>query len=461
MKGTWLSQEANGKALENFFDRSRGRGHTIESIIIWKDGHVVAKAAPAPYDTEDRAEVYSLSKAFCATAIGILIDEGRLTLDTKIADVFPKAAEGGDEELRQATVEDLLTMRTGHTACVMPALSRAFDPPRAFFTQKTDYPHGSHFAYNTGSTYMLSAVLQKITGMTVMDYLEPRLFQPLGIQGAWWNRCAGVSEGGVGLHVSAEDILKFCIMYLNEGVYEGKRIVSADWVRNARAAHADNSMNGTPDWCAGYGFQLWLNASGGYRCDGAFGQFGIVLSEKKTVAAVRAMVDDMQSELEDILRLVDEISEGSTPADIPDYEPLACEGDISPFEGLYRCAANPFGWTQIRLGRADTALCVTIGDGAREQRILCGNGKWIDGTLWAKRYCPKLVGLQDNLYTEEISFASSYTMRDGMIDIECRYRTNPHTEHILLSLEGGSLHVKWSLKELRAEGAAALSAVRM
>lgn len=456
-----LNEGMSGLAVESFFRENAAIGNHIEAVVVWKNGQVVAKAAPQPYSVYDQGELYSLSKSFCSTAVGMLIDEGRLSLDTKIADIFPKEARGGDENLIRATVRDLLTMRTGHAACVMPALSRAIDPISAFFRQKTAYQPGERFAYNTAATYILSAAVQKITGMTVADYLEPRLFEPLGIRGQYWNRCAGISEGGIGLHLGADDIWRLGVLYLQGGVWEGKRLLSEEWVKDAQTPHADNSMNGTPDWCAGYGYQFWNNAGDGFRGDGAFGQLCMVLPQKNAVVAVRALVKDMQREVELVQKLAEEIDSGAKgEGRLPANEPLS-GGDISALCGLYRCEWNEFGWTQVRVCAEEGELILRMQDGEKAQEMRFGAGKWAESDFIAKRYCPKLVGLQDNLYAERIRFAGSYAAAEGGARMVCLYRSTPHVEQMELKIENETMEMRWTPSENRAQGADVLRARRI
>ncbi len=454
-----LEQGMSGRAAEKFFAENAKIGNMIEAVVVWKDGRVVARLAPEPYSVYDKGELYSLSKSFCSTAIGMLVDEGKMRLDEKIGDIFPKESENGDAKLKKATIQDLLTMRTGHAQCVMPAVARSVDPIRAFFRQKTEFEPGTHFAYNTAATWMLSAALQKRTGMTVADYLEPRLFRPLGIVGARWNQCAGISEGGIGLHASAEDICKLGVLYLQKGVWEGKRLLSEEWVADATYPHADNSMNGTPDWCAGYGYQIWNNAGDGFRGDGAFGQLCVVMPEKNCVVAVRALVQDMQAEVTLVQQLAAEIGSGASEGKLPAHEPL--KGGECDFAGLYRCETNPFGWTQLRIEENGGNIDFSMYDGADVQRMRFGAGNWLDSDFLAKRYCPKLVELQDNLYFEPIRFAGSWETTENGARMVCRYRSTPHVEEIFLKKTENGIEMHWTPKDYRADGATFLAAKKI
>ncbi len=173
---------------------------------------------------------------------------------------------------------------------------------RGFFSCPIEKEPGTRFLYNTGATYMLSAVVQKVTGMRVVDYLTPRLFEPLGIDKPFWEQCPkGIDTGGFGLMLAPEDIAKFGQFLLQRGMWEGKRLLPAAWFDRATFPHSDNSITGSgPDWSAGYGYQFWRCVSGGYRGDGAFGQYCVVLPQHDMVVAITSNARDMQQVLTDL-----------------------------------------------------------------------------------------------------------------------------------------------------------------
>jgi len=151
---------------------------------------------------------------------------------------------------------------------------------------------------NTPGSYMLSAIVQKVTGQTVLDYLRPRLFEPLGIENPEWGSSPqGVTFGGWGLKIRTEDIAKFGQLYLQQGKWHGKQLVPAAWVEQATAKQVSNGSDPTKDWDQGYGFQFWRCRHHAYRGDGANGQFCIVLPEQDAVIAITADTRDMQAEL--------------------------------------------------------------------------------------------------------------------------------------------------------------------
>ena len=147
-----------------------------------------------------------------------------------------------------------------------------------------EFEPGTHFCYNNAATFMLSEIVGKYAGMTVYDFLSLRLFEPLGINNAHWNSFAdGNSQGAVGLHVSTDYAAKLGLLYLNKGVYNGRRILSENWIKAATKVWSDTSTNGTQDWTSGYGFQFWKNFRDGFRGDGAFGQLCMVFPSKNNI----------------------------------------------------------------------------------------------------------------------------------------------------------------------------------
>ena len=163
---------------------------------------------------------------------------------------------------------------------------------------------GSLFVYNTAATYMLSAILQKLTGQTLLDYLTPRLFDPLGIVGATWETCPrGISTGGFGLNIKTEDIAKFGQLYLQQGAWNGQQLLSPEWIDEATRKHIDND-NVAVEWRQGYGYQFWRCRHNAYRGDGAFGQFCIVLPEKDLVVAITSGTNDMQGVMDGIWEII-------------------------------------------------------------------------------------------------------------------------------------------------------------
>lgn len=216
------------------------------------------RIAPAPYSFEYKQQAYSLSKSFTSTAIGFLVDEGRVSIDDRLVDIFSDViTEKIGTNVKKIRVKHLLSMNTGHKNCILSYICNSDNPVKSFLKFEPEFEPGTHFCYNNAATFMLSEIVGKYAGMTVYDFLSLRLFEPLGINNAHWNSFAdGNSQGVVGLHVSTDDVAKLGLLYLNKGVYNGRRILSENWIKAATKVWSDTSTNGTQDWTSGYGFQF-------------------------------------------------------------------------------------------------------------------------------------------------------------------------------------------------------------
>ncbi len=285
--------EAEGvdpRALLGLLDAVARTRVALHSLLVLRHGRVVAEGWWHPYRREDRHTVFSVSKTVTATAVGIAQAEGTLTVDDPVLSFFPHLDPGSlQPRAAELRVRHLLAMATGHevdTMGVMRGLPHA-DWVRLFFEVPLRHPPGTHFLYNSGASYVLAAALTARTGMDLLDYLEPRLFAPLGIERPPWAHApSGVVLGGSGVRMRTEDLAALGELYLRRGSWGGTRVLDPAWVDEASAKHVDNT-SAAADWGRGYGYQLWRSRHG-YRADGAFGQFALVLPEHDTVVAITA-----------------------------------------------------------------------------------------------------------------------------------------------------------------------------
>ncbi len=267
----------------------------VHGLVVVRHGHVIAEGWWAPYDAAHPHVLYSLSKSFTSTAVGLAVAEGKLSLYDKVLEAFPTdAPTNASGNLKAMRVRDLLIMSTGQQEESTPAPDEM--SPKTFLAQPVPHQPGTHFKYNTPATFMLSAMVQKVTGQTVRDYLEPRLFAPLGIESPVWDtNFQGISLGGYGLRLQTEEIAKFGQLYLQHGNWQGQQLIPADWVAQATMRQTSNGSDPASDWNQGYGFQFWRCRHNAYRGDGAFGQFCLVLPDQDTVVAINCGVKDTQS----------------------------------------------------------------------------------------------------------------------------------------------------------------------
>ena len=273
----------------------------MNSFMLVRHGRVVAEGWWGPYAPATPHILYSLSKSFTSTAIGLAQAEGKLSIDDPVLKFFPDEAPADPSaNLKAMRVRDLLRMVTGNQTEAalfgnVDSSMRSATWVKRFFAHPVPFKPGTHFLYNSPATYMLSAIVQKATGQTVNDYLTPRLYEPLGIEKPHWvSSPEGINAGAYGLSVRTEDIAKLGQLYLQKGVWKGKQIIPAAWVAEATARQTSNGSAPTSDWDQGYGYQFWQSRHG-FRGDGAFGQYMLILPQYDAVVAITSGVRDMQA----------------------------------------------------------------------------------------------------------------------------------------------------------------------
>lgn len=279
-RATPESQGIPSKAIIQYFDSITSLKTTeIHSALLMRHGKVVGEIHPKPFRAEYGHTLFSCSKTFAAAAIGIAIAENRLRVTDRLATFFPELLPDSiSEDLANITIHDLLTMQTG------------FKPTDDIRCNQTEWikgclantmfaKPGTQFAYDSMDTYLLSAIITKVTGKTLMDYLKPRLFTPLHISDINWEWSPeGISCGGWGLYLQAESMAKFGQLLLNKGTWNGKQLIPASWVEEMMKTHVESK---------GYGYQMWLcDNPNTFRADGAYGQYIIVMPNEDMVAVI-------------------------------------------------------------------------------------------------------------------------------------------------------------------------------
>ena len=303
--------------LNNFISHAKDENLCINYARIIRDGELSAS-----YDRirKIRLPVWSISKGFSSVGIGIARDEGLLSLDEKIVDIFPEyLPKNPSKYLDKITVKHLLTMSSGVNG--MSAFdSEAVHPAGVDFLQEfmsSDFVEpGTRWEYNSLSTYVAARVIAKRSGMNLVDYLKPRLFDKLGINNPHWANCpAGYSYGGYGLQLSIDELAKFSQLLLGYGEYDKTQVVSKEYMLEATANQMDNSIMLSGDkkafWGYGYGYQFILNPMEGFRSDGMFGQFAIAIPSKGVSVAIMSL-DDKTARIgtllyEDVINVISSI----------------------------------------------------------------------------------------------------------------------------------------------------------
>jgi hypothetical protein len=347
-----------------------------------------------------------LEQKFYFDGGGLAIAEGKLSLDDPVLKFFPEDAPPQvSDNLKAMRVRDLLIMSSGQHPDVVSQFSFQTNEvlTKEFLALPVDHKPGTFWFYNTPGSYMLSAIMQKATGLTVLDYLRPRLFDPLGIVDPMWETSPqGISLGGYGLHIKTEDIARFGLLYLNKGKWHGQQLVSAAWVAAATSHQTSNGSNPASDWEQGYGYQFWKCRHGLYRGDGAFGQFCIIMPEQDAVLAMTAGTTNtatMMNLVWDIL--LPAMQTKALKSDAQNLKALHEElagltlhpqqsGNVSPdpvamlFLGAtYNFPSNDQHIDSISLhfGNGGSPTILHMRYNGVEQKIRCGNGAWEKGRL--------------------------------------------------------------------------------
>lgn len=396
----------------------------MNSVMVVRHGHVITEGWWTPYEPAARHSLYSLSKSFTSTAVGLAIAEGKLRLDDEVLKFFPDEAPAEPSaNLKAMRVSDLLRMATGHQT----------EPPRrpeeswakTFLAHPVPFKPGTHFLYNTSATYMASAIVQKATGMTVLDYLRPRLFEPLGIEDPTWEQSPQkVTVGGYGLNVRTEDIAKFGQLYLRQGKWSDKQLVPASWIDAATARQTSNGSNPASDWDQGYGYQFWRCRHGAYRGDGAFGQYCVVFPEQDAVLVITSGVRDMQSVLNVVWdKLLPAFQPSALPADeaaqkkltstlaqLKIRTPKMAGKAIATSSKTFAFPANDRKIESIQLAETEEGTTtITLRVDGVDQRVVCGRESWRKGSIAWSRWPAQPAGASgawtaDDTFTARICY---------------------------------------------------------
>ncbi len=287
----------SSQAILNFIEAAeQGRPDELHSFILMRHGKVAAQGWWNPYKPEIPHMLFSLSKSFTSTAIGIAQSEGLLSIDDRVISFFPDEAPADpSQNMKSMRIRDLLRMNTGHEDDATNRMRKdTSNWVKAFFSLEVEYKPGTRFVYNSAGTFMLSAIIQKVSGVSLLEYLTPRLFEPLGIENASWETSPeGINTGGWGLKIKTKDIASLGQLYLQKGMWQGKQILPGSWVEAATKLQTANGSDPESDWEQGYGYQFWMCRHNIYRGDGAFGQYCIVFPEQDAVLAITAGTSNM------------------------------------------------------------------------------------------------------------------------------------------------------------------------
>ena len=435
-----------------FLDAVRDGGIELHSLAVARHGRAVARGWWQPYAADRVHLLYSVSKSLTATAIGFLVQEGRLDLSDPILRHLPDPGRGFHERWRHVTVRHCLTMTVGHDQDAWGEVlersaapeARGTDWVRLALEVVPEHEPGTTFTYNQVATYLLSAAVTHLTGQRVVGVLRPRLFDPLGFgEVRWHTDPTGRDLGFTGAHLTTDDLLAFSQFQLDRGRWQGRSLLDAAWFEEATRPYGppnrDPGVN--PDWDCGYGFSFW-RARHGYRGDGAFGQFAIVLPEHDAAIAITSEHTDMQQILDAIWRhLLPALGGGGSPeADAALRERLARLGspplggdalgpEFAAF-GRHDAAGLPPAYTAVSVRRDGGGHVLGLEREGDWLEVRVGQGEWLESSLAADGQLVPVV-------------ASGGWVEEDVFRAEVVLIETPHRFRVEARLRSGDADLLW------------------
>lgn len=430
----------------------------LHSFMMLRRGQVIAEGWWQPYGPELVHTMYSMSKSFTSTAIGFAVGEGKLSVEDKVISFFPAdLPEKISEHLAAMRIKDLLTMSTGNEKEPTQAVVKEENWVRAFLAQNIAHQPGTQFMYNSAATYMCSAIVQKVTGQSVLDYLTPRLFMPLGIHGMKWETCPrGINTGGWGLSIQTEGMAKFGQLLLQKGLWKGKPILSPAWIEEATSFHIQQPGGDKPDrpkakndWLQGYGYQFWRCQGTAFRGDGAFGQYTIVLPEQDAVIVMTSENKNMQGQLDLVWKHL--LPAMDAKDERPAYLGLLKELKLSFPKGrptspeaeritgkAYKLEKNDLGLTEVAFTQEKGKWLFSSG----AHHVACGLDSWHLGQAAFPGTPPRLIsgGKPKQPVPSKIAACATW-IDETTLQMTWRYYETPHSDTLTCHFEGDAVTI--------------------
>ncbi len=395
-RATPESQGVPSKAVISYFDSIMSLKTTeIHSALLMRHGKVIGEIHPKPFAAEYGHTLFSCSKTFLSAAVGIAIEENRLRANDRLATFFPELLPDTISPwLAKITIENLLTMQSG----IKPnGVIRTEEQEwvRKYLALPVATEPGRHFAYDSMCTYLLSAILSRVTGISAFEYLRPRLFKPLHIEKVNWEYSPeNITTGGWGLYLQTESLAKFGQLLLADGKWEGKQIISPAWVKQMMTPHAET---GKDKYC----YQMWECAHPNTaRADGAYGQYIIVMPDEDMVAVITQSATGKAGAKEQLFLFRDllptlrnePLTEGKDykllTKKTSNYQLPYASGKASSTQSKkyaekhYSLEANAMGWKGFTFEQDKKGLTLTIDSEENgHTSIPCGYKTWVQSQV--------------------------------------------------------------------------------
>jgi CubicO group peptidase (beta-lactamase class C family) len=466
-RSTPEAEGVSSAGILRFIDAADKSKNEMHSLVMLRHGKVIAEGWWNPYKNDLRQTVYSTSKTFTATAIGFAIAENKIKLSDKVISFFPNDLPDTIlPNLAALTVKDVLMMSDGQFPDPSPLTRKNKNWVKAFLATPIVNKPGTVFLYNSLGTFMLSAIIQKVTGQKLIDYLKPRLFEPLGIRGIdWEENLMSQNTGGWGLSIRTEDMAKLGQLYLQKGKWNGTQILPEEWITEASSAkiiqHPDlpQAARDSSDWEQGYCYQIWRCRHNGFRADGAFGQYIIVLPEQDVVIAIQSETSSMQNEINLVWDyLLPAIKKNKLPADEKALYTLKARLSklaITPASGSFTAYTanrklnkffildpNENGISSMTIQISDSICHFIMNTGPDTYNLYYGAGYWKTGQT--NKPGPSLVSEAKENFAllSPYKVVSNYYWKDDQtLVMEMRYIESPHREITTCHFDGNKVTV--------------------
>ena len=457
------SEGVSSVAIDSFVNAA-SNFREMHSFMFLRHGKIIAQGWWKPYGPTLKHSMYSCSKSFTSTAVGFAVSEHRLSVNDKVISFFPKLLpDTVSPYLAQLTIKDLLTMSVGQATDPTSVIPYASDVwVKAFLARPIAYKPGSKFLYNTLATYTLSAIVQKVTGQRVFDYLQPRLFKPLGIKGIDWEVSnEGINTGGFGLRLKTEDMAKMGELYLHKGMWHGRQIIPKAWVEEAttfkidQAPDAPQSKKDSSDWMQGYCYQFWRCRHNAFRGDGAYGQFIVVMPKQDAVVIMTAESSDMQAQLNLVWKyLLPAMHQHTLPANNAAaislkqrlaalrLSPLSNAGEpkVNINNEKFAMQPNVLNIKSIAFSADNNTCHITLQKDSSTYTIGFNTGQWFLGKTDMQGPSNLMAAHEDFSFLKPYKVAGSYGWTDSQtLQFNLRYIESPHSETIICHFNGDKL----------------------
>jgi CubicO group peptidase (beta-lactamase class C family) len=484
-------QGVSSASILRFLDAIPAAHLELHSFMLVRHGHVVAETWWSPYRSNAPHSLYSLSKSFTSTAVGFAVAEGRLKVTDKVASFFPdQLPQIVSDNLAALQIRHLLSMAVGHktdsTATIVGNPAQP-DWVKTFLSVPIEHAPGEVFLYDSGASFMLSAIVQKATGEKVADYLQPRLFAPLEIHEKPWDESPlGIDTGGWGLSVTTESLAKFGQLYLQKGEWNGQQLLAKSWVEEATSfkiqqAATWNSgsdpggqadylaslsdpvaalakLKQSSDWYQGYAYQFWRCRHNAFRGDGAFGQLCVVMPDEDAVIAITSETGNIQG----VLNLIwDHLLPAMSPGRIKDAKqakrelthaletrrlPLPPGQHSSPIADQvsgrrFVFDANPLGFVDGTLTFGPESCVVALNTANGAHQLTCGLASWVDGLIDLPGEPPALIPRKQS-GSVKVAGAGAWS-NEATFEVRWRFYETPHSDRLTFTFENDDVRVQF------------------